>query len=146
MPTMSLDMSTLQADLERIPAGEAVHVSILTKSPPTAEQVQELTEAFAWNGVEMLSPPRAITMDWDGYEISAVDLNFKMPASPAPGTVGLLPLLIFAGIASLGFGYVLWKGGQIAEETMQNLVKLVIPMTLIIGGIYLVSTMSKRST
>jgi hypothetical protein len=143
---MSLDMSTLQADLERIPAGEAVHVSILTKGPPTAEQVQELTDTFAWNGVEMLSPPRAITMDWDGYEVSAFDLNFRNPGTPAPGTTGLLPLLLGGAVLALGFGYVLWKGGNIAEETMQNLVKLIIPMTLIIGGIYLVSTMSKRST
>jgi hypothetical protein len=145
MPIMSLDMSTLQADLEQSPPGSEVHVSVLTQNPPSEQQIRELTDSFVSSGIEMRSPPRAITMAWDGYEISAVDLNFKMPAAPAPDTVGLLPLLIFAGIAALGFGYVLWKGGNIAEETTQNLVKLIIPMTLIIGGIYLVSTMSKRS-
>lgn len=146
MPIMSLDIGNLQSDLERVPAGTPVHLSLLTSSYPTDSEMQELIQAFASGGIEMLSSPKAMTLNWDGYEISAVDLNFKMPAQPAPGTVGLLPLLIFAGIAALGFGYVLWKGGNIAEETMQNMVKLIIPMTLIIGGIYLVSTMSKRST
>lgn len=146
MHTMSLDMNTLQTDLGRIPAGSLVHLSLLMKEPPTAEQVQELTDALYSNGIEVSSPPEAMVLSWDGNDIPAIDLTFRNPATPDPNTVGLLPLLLGAAVLALGFGYVLWKGGQIAEETMQSLVKLVIPITLIIGGIYLVSTMSKRST
>jgi hypothetical protein len=144
MPVMSLNMNTLASDLGRFPTGVPVHLSVLTPAPPTEAQMQELMDSFTSGGIQLLSSPKSAEFYWDGYQISGIDLNFINPGAPAPGTVGLLPLLLGIGILALAFGYIIWKGGEITEDAVQRLVKMAIPLTLIIGAIYLLGK-SKNS-
>jgi hypothetical protein len=139
MPIMSLDIGSLQSDLARVPAGTPVHLSLLTSTYPTDSQIQDLVQAFTTGGIEMLSSPKAMTLNWDGYEVSAVDLNFRAPATPAPGTTAFWPVLIFALVAIGGAGYLIWKAGDIADDTAQAVMKKLPWILAILGGIWLLS-------
>ncbi len=145
MPIFSMNMSTLAADLRAIPAGSAVHMSILTPDMPTDAQLQEVSSQLASGGVQLLSAPKSVTLEWDGYSMSALDLEFRMPASPDPSSTGLLPLLLLGGVAALGLGYIVWKGGEIAEDTTSQLVKMVFPMFLVGVGAFLIYSSTKRT-
>lgn len=146
MPIFSMNMSTLASDLRGIPAGSPVHLSILTPEMPTDAQLQEVSSQLASGGVQLLSAPRSVTLEWgDGYSMSALDLEFRMPVTPDPGTTGLLPLLLLGGVAALGLGYVVWKGGEITENTVGSLTKMVFPMFLVAVGAYLIVSYAKRA-
>jgi hypothetical protein len=146
MPILSMNMSTLAADLRAVPAGSPVHLSILTEQLPTDADLQRVFSEMRSAGIELLSAPKAVTLEWgDGYSMSGMDLQFRMPATPDPGTTGLLPLLLLGGIATIGLGYVVWKGGEITEDTVGSVVKMIFPMFLVGVGAYMLLNYSKRA-
>lgn len=144
MPIMSLDMNTLQSDLERVPRGDPVHLSLLLSQVPDDQQVQELTESLATGGIELLSRPQAMALNWDGYEVAALDLKFRAPGTPAPGTTAFWPALILILITIGGAGYLIWKAGDIADDTAQAIVKKLPWILAILGGIWLISENMKK--
>ncbi len=146
MPVFSMNMSTLAADLRAIPAGDSVHMSILTPDMPTEAQLQEVASQLASGGVQLLSAPKGVTLEWDGYSMSALDLEFRMPVTPDPSSTGLLPLLLLGGVAALGLGYIVWKGGEIAEDTTSRMLNMVFPMFLVGVGAFLIYSSTKRNT
>jgi hypothetical protein len=139
MHTMSFDISTLEADLARTPAGSLVHLSLLTKEAPTSEQIRELSAALQASGASVVQHPTAGVIQWDGNEIPAIDLSFVNPGTPAAGTVGFLPMLILVFVAIGAAGYLVWKAGEIAEDSAQAFMKRLPWILGIVGVIYLVS-------
>jgi len=136
---LRLDTAELQRDVESTAPGQIVELSVLMKSVPTDQQIQDLSRALHDSGVEIVSPPAAAGIEWDGNEVPTIDLAFKSPVRADPGKTAFIPMLIVGVIAALGFGYVLWKGGEIAQTTMATLTKLAFPALLVLSAVWLAS-------
>jgi hypothetical protein len=121
---------------EYFKTGELVDLRIGFSSPPDMAVVSaKLAD------VPLAAEPRIINSPWP----CTLQLRFYNPVSLNPGQYGiawLLPLVAIAGLG--GFAYFLYKGGEITEDFIANATKLVIPLTLIIGGLWIASSALKQ--
>lgn len=85
-------------------------------------------------------------MTWeDGRYYPAVFLSFDRPAMAPADKVAFWPVMILALGAVAALGYVVYKGGEISEGFVTQMAKIIFPMFLAGGGIWLLSkTLEKR--
>lgn len=138
------DINELPSRLAAIPAGETVNLALVTDKPVDQGALDDLTSKMREAGIKMFSPAAYVSLDWEGYTRSAAFVSFENPVTPADGEYGLLPVLLL-GIVGVGaLGYILWKGGDIATTFMENVSKMIVPLTLIGVATFLVYTVVKK--
>lgn len=134
---LGTDIRELPSRLAAIEAGEEVHLAVVTEQPVDQQVLDQITASFREGGIRVLTPAAYTNIEWEGYSKPAVYLSFEKPAIPAEGEYALWPALLLGGVLLGGVGYILWKGGQIAEETVQSFTKMAIPIILIVGAFWL---------
>ena len=118
--------------------GEKVTVVLCLNAPAGQEQIAESKANLEASGVKVYSIG-ASEIEWgDGVMHPAVALCFARPAMAPADKIGFWPIVL-AGVALFGaVGYVVYKGGEIAEDFMATVKNLIFPVILVAAGTYIV--------
>ncbi len=138
------DLNGLSTHLGRISPGEPLSLAVVTEATVDQQLLETVTAAAQQSGLRLLAPASYVTVDWEGYQKSAIYLSFVNPEVPEEGQYSFWPVVIMALAGAGALGYFLWKGGEIADTTVKSLVNMVFPLALLFAGVYLVSNYSNN--
>lgn len=139
------DLNELPYRIAGMAPGEHVHLAIVTEQPVSQDVMDQFAIDLRQSGIKLLSSVSYVDLEWEGYTKSAMYVSFEAPSPPASGEYAFLPMLIIA-IAGLGvLGYLVWKAGDIAEDSAAAIVKKLPWILLILGGVWLASKQIKQT-
>lgn len=135
------DLNRLQQYLAKnVPEGKPVELFIGVERDLNSDELDLLQDDLLAGGLELLDP---VSIGSSGDWANTVRLNFKKPVANQSG-IGILPLavLIIGALGAVGIGGIFgWKLGNIMDSFAKNIV----PIALILGGIWAVTTIAKKS-
>lgn len=125
--------------------GEKVSVVLCLREPATAEEIEAARATLEASGVTVYNV-QATEIEWNGEMRPAVRLCFARPAIAPADKIGFWPVVL-VGLAAFGaIGYIVYKGGEIAEDFASTLKNLIFPLALLGAGTFiLVRYMDKRA-
>lgn len=135
------ELNRLQQYLaQNVPEGQPVELFLGVDRDLSADELDIMQDELQRGGLVLLEPIGVGSSgDWD----NTVRVKFSRPA-PLRGEIGVLPLavLIIGALGAIGIGGIAgWKLGNIMDSFAKNIV----PLALILGGIYAVVTIAKKS-
>ena len=122
---------------EQFGAGSRVDLVIGLHEPLTSDQVALFEQFLRESSVPLVAPVQYGSYPANGWD-HALSIKFQNPVRQ-PGQVGFIwwiPVAIVGGLATIGITG--WIGFQVGEF-LQSLAKAIIPIALILGGVYLAS-------
>lgn len=130
------NLASLQFALEEhFSTGDKVDILIGFNDPFNEQDATELTQYMRDCGLEVTAP---VQVTGGPYPYNAV-FQIRRPVMAPADKTAFWPMLLLGlgGVAVLGWS--LYKSGQIATDFFGTISKAVIPLALIVGGVYVIT-------
>ncbi|MDM7999978.1 MAG: hypothetical protein QUS33_08260 [Dehalococcoidia bacterium] len=139
------NLASLQTILENyFGPGEPVTVAICLDSPVTEGQISQMAGDLRASGVRVFGA-QAVNITWsDGQIHPGILLSFQRPSMAPADKISFWPVIILAIGAVGALGYIVYKGGEISEDFVQGLMKLIFPLALLGAGTYIIVKVTEK--